>query len=87
MDKENKLVIQELTEYFLQQDIKVIARALAASMLDIHRFMNMDTLGPKELNNLIFRSKHVSKELIKFSKEGADGPLIVSVNNSEDEDE
>lgn len=87
MHKENKFVIEELTKYFLEQDHAVIARALAGSMLDIHRFMTLEVLGQKEINNLIIRCKHVSKELVKFAKDGPDGPLIISIKNSEDEDE
>ena len=56
MNKTNKELINELEAYFLTQDSKVIARTLAAMMIDIHRLMNMDTLGKNEKHNLITRS-------------------------------
>lgn len=85
MDIDNRTVIIELTKYFLDQDRETIARALAGAMLDIHRFVNMEILGQNEIDNLFKRSHHISKQLVKFAKHGPDGPLKVSVLNSDDE--
>lgn len=87
MDIDNRTVIVELTKYFLDQDKETIAKALAGAMLDIHRFINIETLGSNERQNLIVRSKNSSNELVKFAKDGPDGPLEVSALNSEDDDE
>ncbi len=65
----NKEVIDALQEYFLKQDRKKIARALANCMIDIQRFVNFDSLPEHEASLLITRAVANSKEIIDFVKE------------------
>lgn len=73
--KTNKQLIDELQAYFLEQDPAIVARLLANSMIDLHRWKNFETLDDETLTNLIYRTTANSITLIKFSKEGPDGAL------------
>jgi len=70
MQKTNKQVIEELTEYFLKSDPKEVARSLANFMLDIHRLTIIDALPEKERLNLCERIELNNKEFVRFAKEG-----------------
>ena len=73
--KTNKQVIAELTEYFLTQDPRVIAKACAANMIDIMRMWEFQTLPPDEQKSLMDRIYLNVEALKKFAKEGPDGNL------------
>lgn len=70
MKKTNKDLIDELQDFYLEQNPKDIARALANVLIDIHRFVNIQSLGDAEKKNLIFRSKKNCDELENFAKHG-----------------
>ena len=80
----NKEIIDALQEYFLKQDPKEIARALANCMLDIHRFVNFDSLPENESSLLITRSVANSKELLDFVTEKSHGAFKLEVLSSEE---
>jgi hypothetical protein len=80
-----KLLIVDLTKYFLEQDREIIAKALAGAMLDIHRFLNTHKLKNEEFRNLVDRSLDLENELIEFAKNDALKPLVVSVRNGDDD--
>lgn len=83
--KTNKHLIDELQEYFLTQDAKVICRTLAAMMVDLHRINNFESCGKNERDNLRMRMEINSKSLIKFAKYGPDGDLVYHNIESQDE--
>ncbi|HMG13869.1 MAG TPA: hypothetical protein VK590_00410 [Saprospiraceae bacterium] len=62
----NKEVIKRLTEYFLKQDPKDIAKALSACMIDFNRLMHADSLGEIERANLFMRVRLNVEELQRF---------------------
>lgn len=64
--KTNKEVIDALENYFMQQDPKIIARTLAACMIDFNRLMNFDELGKNEQECLRYRLQKNMEELGKF---------------------
>jgi hypothetical protein len=68
--KTNKKLIEELIEYFNSQDTKVINRALANMMIDMHRIQNSEHLPENELCSLMLRMKHNNEQLEIFSKNG-----------------
>lgn len=68
--KTNKEIIDALQEYYLKQDPDVIARALAALMIDLNRIMCSESLPKDEKNNLIIRMNANRNELLKFINEG-----------------
>lgn len=68
--KTNKEVINALQEFFLKQDPKDIARALAACMIDFQRMVNFEKLGSEEKACLQARLLVNVEELQRFAKEG-----------------
>ncbi len=76
--KTTKGVIDRLQAYFLEQDPAVIARLLANTMTDVHRFVCFDTLSEDEAHRLIVRSIHNSKQLDNFAKGKDNEPFKVS---------
>lgn len=64
--KTNKEVIDALQGYFLQQDPKIVARTLAALMIDMNRVSRMDYLKPMEKECLLARMIHNNNELLDF---------------------
>lgn len=68
--KTNKEVIDSLQEYYLNQDPKTVARALANMMIDIHRIVNINILTFHEKSILISRMHSNEAQLLKFIKEG-----------------
>lgn len=81
--KTNKQVIAELTEYFLTQDPKVIAKACAATMIDVMRMWEFDKLTIPEKKSLMDRVYLNVEALRKFSENGPDGQL--QLHNMESE--
>ena len=75
--KTNKQVINDLVEYFLTQDPKVVARSLAATMIDLQRIVHIDELPDDERMCLRLRIGANVAALKKFAKDGPDGNLIL----------
>ena len=75
MIKTNKQVIAELTEYFLTQEPRVIAKACAATMIDVMRMWEFQTLPIDQQKSLIDRIYLNVQALKKFAKDGPDGNL------------
>lgn len=73
--KSNKELIQELTEYFLTQDPQIVAKTLAAVMIDMNRLINMDSLSIEEKASLIARVHVNNASLSKFAKNGPESDL------------
>ncbi len=68
--KTNKEIINELEKYFLDQEPKIIARILAAMMIDMNRLMNLDSLGKNEKECLLIRMQANKNELNRFALDG-----------------
>lgn len=73
LDKTNKEIIDSLEQYFLLQDPKIIARALAGMMIDINRLINIGSLNLSEKVILISRLTANGSELMKFIENGSKG--------------
>ncbi len=67
-DKKNKDVVDEIQAHLLKENPTTVARLAANLMIDIHRFVNMETLPEEECNCLIARSIKNSQELCDFAK-------------------
>lgn len=74
----NKKVVDELQQYFLNQDYKTICRLLSNCMLDYHRLANFNELPDGEKISLNARIKLNSIEVGKFVKNGPDGNIKIS---------
>lgn len=75
---ENKEIIKKLTRYFLKDcDPKVVAKLLAACLVDINRIRHFEHLPDSEKENLMLRINHNSDELLDFVKNGAKQALVV----------
>lgn len=68
--KTNKEVSDKLTEYFLTQDPEVVARILAANMIDLNRLYHFELLEDDERENLFRRLDHNIGQLEEFIKNG-----------------
>lgn len=82
----NKEVINKLTEYYLTQDPKVVCRFLANCMIDINRFLNIDSLPIKEGEQLVERAMINMKAVKEYLKdpEGNAKPLtLMTINENE----
>lgn len=75
--KTNKEVIDKLTEYFITQDKKTIARSLANMMIDFNRIFYLKSLPEDERVLLNARIIANMLALRKFIKDGPDGDLIL----------
>ena len=75
MEKTNKQVIQDLKEYFLTQDPKIVAHILAGLLIDLTRLYNLHKLEQDERQNLFFRLDKNIEEIKKFIKNGPDSDL------------
>lgn len=71
----NKEVVDNLIEYFLTQDKKVVCRLLANAMIDYNRLYFIDSLSTSELSSLTYRIEQNSIEVRKFAENGPDGDL------------
>lgn len=71
--KTNKEVIDKLQDYFMKQDIKLVCRALAGTMIDINRIMNIEYLPQEEYLLLIARLMANNTQLMKFINDGPQG--------------
>ena len=82
---ENKSVIEKLSRYFMHQDRDVVCKMLASCMLDLHRFMNLETLSNSEMENLFDRMKHNMKEMESFlhKEDTSNEKLTLEARNSE----
>lgn len=66
--KSNKEVIADLTAYFVTQDIHVVAKTLAATMIDVKRMWQFSMLSPEEQESLLYRVRmNVETILIVFA--------------------
>ena len=77
MDKTNKELIKELTEYFCTQDPKIVAKLLASCMIDLNRCYTIEYLSISELQSLKLRMWNNMDELRKFSENGPSGNLTL----------
>ena len=75
--KTNKELIQELIDYFLVQDPKIVAKVLAALMIDMNRLMHMDSLDIEEKASLITRMHFNNASLSKFAKNGPESDFKI----------
>jgi len=66
MKLSNKEVGSKLIKYFLKQEPKDIARALAACMVDFNRIAHMHELDKEEMENLQMRVQLNVEELHRF---------------------
>jgi hypothetical protein len=73
--KTNKEVIAKLFDYFLSQNREVVAKMLAATLVDINRFYNLEHLDEEERECLMQRMEHNVNELNAFIKNGPSSDL------------
>ena len=83
---DNKEVIKRLTEYFLKQDAKDIAKGLAACMIDFNRLMHADSLGEVERANLFMRIRLNVEELQRFLRNPDEDKFSLINKYSEDDE-
>jgi hypothetical protein len=83
--KSNKEVINALQEYLVKQDAAVVARTLAALMIDMNRMLNFTSLGKNESENLIARMNANRTQLMKFIQDGPNGKLTLVNIETKDE--
>lgn len=80
MSNTNKKVINELQEYFLKQDPKIVARFLANMMIDLNRLYSIEELSENERKCLEFRMEHNIQQLRNFAKYGpTDGLTLTNI--------
>lgn len=77
----NKEVIDKLQEFYLKQDPKLVARALASCMIDYNRLVNYDKLGKNEKFNFDLRVRSNADTLRKFVEYGAGEFKLLAVNS------
>jgi hypothetical protein len=82
--KNNKEILDELTDYFCAQDPRLIAQALAGCLLDIKRLINYSKIGPDEAECLQMRLKLNMKQLQEFLDGKRYGDFKTKVMNSND---
>jgi hypothetical protein len=82
----NKEVGRILTEYFLKQEPKDIAKELAACMIDFNRLMHADSLGEIERANLFMRVRLNVEELQRFLAKPDDDKFSLINKDSPDEE-
>ena len=82
---ENKSTIDKLTKYFMKQDHHTVCKMLSACMVDLHRFMNIETLSNAECENLFERMKHNMNEMHEFLKKDdiSNEKIILEARNCE----
>ena len=83
----NKEVIDKLTAYFITQDPRQIALALASTMVDMHRLLLFRELDPEEKESLRVRCAANSEELIRFLNKGPRETPFQTTNISSDDPE
>jgi len=83
ISKTNKQVIDDLTEYFCSQDPKDIARALAATMIDINRLLHCNQLSREEYECLATRMKSNLQQLENFINGERDAFKVKTMNSAE----
>jgi len=81
----NKEVGKRLTEYFLNQDPKDVAKALGACMIDFNRLMHADILGEIERANLFMRIRLNVEELQRFLSNPDEDKFSLINKDSEDD--
>jgi hypothetical protein len=83
--KTNKEVIDKLTEYFLEQDPKIVARSLANMMIDLNRIRNFRELCPDDIYCLSDRINKNLDSLHRFiDNDGIATPMILNEINQEE---
>jgi hypothetical protein len=80
----NKELAKNLTDYFKQQDIEVVAHVLAHTMIDISRLLYEEQLPEKERLILVARMQLNYASLCDFAKNGPRGKLKVYKFNSDE---
>ena len=71
----NGQVINNLTDYFLKQDREMVARLLAAAMIDFNRVYHIRAIDEDEKKLLRKRIKFNIATLNKFIADGPHGDL------------
>jgi hypothetical protein len=77
----NKEVMDRLTEYYLTQDPKLVARALASQMVDLHRIWHMLELPEAEMHSLHERCEMNLIELDRFLEDDSRRNLKFKIFN------
>lgn len=75
MEKTNKQIIQELIDYLMAQDKKVVCRVLANMMIDFNRIDTIDSLPDIEKSNLKIRIINNAQAVRDFAFNGPKGNL------------
>lgn len=84
--KTNKEIIEALTEYFMTQDPKIIARSLASFSIDFTRIDEMKKLPASEKICLLKRIKANANQVRKFVKNGYQASELIIENKQEFDD-
>lgn len=80
----NKELVRKLTDYFKEQDIEVVAHALAHALIDISHILYEKELSEKDRIVLITRMHLNYASLCDFAKNGVRGKLKIHKVNSAD---
>jgi len=80
----NKELAKKLTDYLKDQDIEVVAHALAHALIDISRVLYEEELSEKERLVLIARMHLNYASLLDFAKNGPRGKLKIHKFNSDE---
>jgi hypothetical protein len=80
----NKELAKKLVDYLKQQDIEVVAHALAHAMIDISRLLYEEQLPAQEQLILIARMQLKYASLCDFAKNGPRGKLKIYKFNSDE---
>lgn len=82
--KTNKELVEKLIEYYLTQDPKEVAKALAYYQIDFNRIYHSEDLPESELHSLAFRIKANVDQLIEFvAKNGKVKNMTFNIVNSD----
>lgn len=65
----NSIVIDKLQKYFIKQNPEIVARLAANLLIDIRRFLNLDSLEPEEVESLFERSQKSMKMVYLVAEE------------------
>jgi hypothetical protein len=81
----NKEVIDKLQAHFLESEPAVVARCLAAMLVDMHRLLNAEHLMEAEASSLMVRMHLNDSILMDFVEDGTAG-LLKYVNLPSEEE-
>lgn len=81
----NKEISDKMTAYFLTQDPEIVARILAANMIDLNRLYHFELLEDDERESLFRRLDHNIEQLQEFIKSGSTSDLTIGHLKYKDE--